>query len=146
MRFGEVTAFVSLVIPCLNEEAAFGAIVGDCLAMGVDEVIVVDGGSTDATAKKAAATGARIVVETRRGYGRACAAGVSAVAPETEIIAFMDGDVRLARVPARDYRTDRRGAGGFRHGIAGARAATGGRPHAAAERRGTRGGAHDARP
>src|SRR5208337_1077936 len=92
MRFGEVTAFVSLVIPCLNEEAAIGAIVGDCLAMGVDEVIVVDGGSTDATAKEAAAAGARIVVETRRGYGRACAAGVSAVAPETEIIAFMDGD------------------------------------------------------
>jgi glycosyltransferase involved in cell wall biosynthesis len=92
MRFGEVTTFVSLVIPCLNEEAAIGAIVGDCLARGVDEVIVVDGGSTDATAEKAAAAGARVVVETRRGYGRACAAGVSAVAPETEIIAFMDGD------------------------------------------------------
>ena len=63
MRFGEVTTFVSLVIPCLNEEAAIGGIVGDCLAMGVDEVIVVDGGSADATAKKAAAAGARVVVE-----------------------------------------------------------------------------------
>jgi glycosyltransferase involved in cell wall biosynthesis len=92
MRFGEVTPFVSLVIPCLNEEAAIGAIVGDCLARGVDEVIVVDGGSTDATAERAAAAGARVVVETRRGYGRACALGSSVVAPETEIIAFMDGD------------------------------------------------------
>ena len=92
MRFGEVTTFVSLVIPCLNEEAAIGAIVRDSLARGVDQVIVVDGGSTDATAKEAAAAGARVVVETRRGYGRACAAGVSAVALETEIIAFMDGD------------------------------------------------------
>ena len=92
MRFGEVTTFVWLVIPCLNEETAIGAIVRDCLARGVDEVIVVDGGSTDATAHKAAAAGARVVVETRRGYGRACAAGVSAVAPETEIVAFMDGD------------------------------------------------------
>ncbi|HKN26476.1 MAG TPA: glycosyltransferase family 2 protein [Roseiarcus sp.] len=92
MRFGEVITFVSLVIPCLNEEAAIGAIVGDCLAKGVDEVIVVDGGSTDATSEMAATAGARVVVETRRGYGRACAAGVSAVALETEIIAFMDGD------------------------------------------------------
>ena len=92
MRFGEVATFVSLVIPCLNEEAAIGAIVRDCLAGGVDEVIVVDGGSTDATATRAAAAGARVVVETRRGYGRACAAGVSAVAADAEIIAFMDGD------------------------------------------------------
>ncbi len=92
MRFGEVTSFVSLVIPCLNEEAAIGAIVRDCLARGVDEVIVVDGGSTDATAERAAAAGARVVVEIRRGYGRACALGSSAVAPEAEIIAFMDGD------------------------------------------------------
>ena len=66
MRFGEVTTFVSLVIPCLNEEAAIGAIVRDCLARGIDEVIVVDGGSTDATAEKAAAAGARVVVETAR--------------------------------------------------------------------------------
>lgn len=92
MRFGEVQTFVSLIIPCLNEEAAIGAIVQGCLAQGVDEVIVVDGGSTDATGEKASAAGARIVIEKRRGYGRACATGVSAVAGESEIIAFLDGD------------------------------------------------------
>jgi|SRR5208337_3348315 len=92
MRFGDVTVFVSLIIPCLNEAAAIGALVRDGLARGVDEVIVVDGGSTDRTSAHAAEVGARIVGETQRGYGRACAAGVSAVHPQADIIAFIDGD------------------------------------------------------
>jgi glycosyltransferase involved in cell wall biosynthesis len=56
----------------------------------VDEVIVVDGGSRDGTREAAAAAGARVVVEPRRGYGRACAAG--AAATDAEILVFLDGD------------------------------------------------------
>ena len=58
----------------------------------VDEVLVVDNGSTDATAERARAAGARLVSEPRRGYGRACQAGIAAVAADCEIIAFLDGD------------------------------------------------------
>jgi glycosyltransferase involved in cell wall biosynthesis len=92
MRLGDTQALVSMVIPCLDEEAAIGPLVGALIAQGVDEVIVVDGGSRDRTRDLAAAAGARVVVESRRGYGRACAAGVAAVRADAEIVAFMDGD------------------------------------------------------
>src|SRR5215213_2695440 len=57
---------VSVVVPALDEEATVGAVVGDVadvlVAKGlVDEVVVVDSGSTDATAAVAAAAGARVV-------------------------------------------------------------------------------------
>lgn len=83
---------VSVVIPCLNEEEPIAGVVGEVLAQGADEVIVVDNGSTDATAARAMQAGARVVSEPRRGYGRACAAGVAAVRLDAEIICFLDGD------------------------------------------------------
>lgn len=85
-------AAVAVVIPCLNEEAPIAGVVREVLAEGIGEVIVVDNGSTDRTAAVAAAAGARVVSQPLRGYGRACAAGVVAVAPGTEILCFMDGD------------------------------------------------------
>jgi len=83
---------VAVVIPCLNEEAPIGAVVRDVLALPVAEVIVVDNGSTDRTAAVAAAAGARVIQEPVRGYGRACAAGIAAIRPETDIVCFLDGD------------------------------------------------------
>ena len=83
---------MSVVIPCLNEEDPIGGVVREVLAQNVDEVIVVDNGSTDRTAEKATRAGARVVSEPRPGYGRACAAGVAAVRPDTDIICFLDGD------------------------------------------------------
>ncbi|MGI8526052.1 MAG: glycosyltransferase family 2 protein [Pseudolabrys sp.] len=84
--------FVSVVIPCLNEQEPIAAVVREVLAQNVGEVIVVDNGSTDRTAEEAAAAGARVVSEPRRGYGRACAAGMNAVDPRCEVICFIDGD------------------------------------------------------
>ena len=92
MRIGGHEASVGMVIPCLDEEAAIGTLVRRLRAQGVDEVIVVDGGSRDRTVEVARAAGARVVVEARRGYGRACAAGVAAVHPNCAVIAFIDGD------------------------------------------------------
>ncbi len=83
---------VSVVIPCLNEEEPIGSVVREVLAQGVDDVIVVDNGSTDRTAEKAVAAGAQVVREPKRGYGRACAAGLAAVGVQTDIVCFLDGD------------------------------------------------------
>ena len=89
----------TVVIPCLNEGDAIGGLVAEVLAIAtdpnlpvrVDRVLVVDNGSTDHTASSAAAAGAGIVSEPRRGYGRACLSGVLA-ARDADIIVLMDGD------------------------------------------------------
>ena len=83
---------VSVVIPALNEEDPIAGVVRECLSTKIpSEVIVVDNGSDDRTAERARDAGARVVTAPR-GYGRACAAGVRAVLPESEIIVFLDGD------------------------------------------------------
>ncbi|NJO23902.1 MAG: glycosyltransferase family 2 protein [Sphingomonadales bacterium] len=92
MRLGPIDAIVSVVIPCLDEEEPIAGVVREVLAQGVDEVIVVDNGSRDATAARARDAGARVISEPRRGYGIACAAGVDAVSADTEIVCFLDGD------------------------------------------------------
>src|SRR5579883_1732511 len=74
---------VSVVIPCLNEEANIERCVHDALAaiasMGVEgEVLVVDNDSEDRSAELAAAAGARVIHEPRRGYGSAYLAGFAA--------------------------------------------------------------------
>jgi glycosyltransferase involved in cell wall biosynthesis len=83
---------VAVIIPCLNEAEPIAGVVADVRAQGTDFVIVVDNGSTDDTGERAAAAGATVVREPRRGYGRACAAGVAAAPPGTEIVCFLDGD------------------------------------------------------
>ena len=85
-------AVISAVIPCLDEEAAVAAVVSAVLAQNVSEVVVVDGGSRDRTVDQATAAGARVIVEARRGYGRALQAGIAAVREDTNILVFLDGD------------------------------------------------------
>ena len=89
---GELGAIVSAIIPCLDEEEAIFDVVAAVLAHGVAEVIVVDGGSRDRTVERAAAAGAKVIIERRRGYGRAVQAGIAAVQPEATILLFLDGD------------------------------------------------------
>jgi glycosyltransferase involved in cell wall biosynthesis len=83
---------VSVIIPCLDEETAIGPCVAAVISHGLGEVIVVDGGSTDGTVDRASAAGARVIVEPRRGYGRAMLAGIAAASPRTAILLFIDGD------------------------------------------------------
>jgi glycosyltransferase involved in cell wall biosynthesis len=81
---------VSVVIPALNEEESIGSVLAAIPRDAVEEIIVVDGGSTDDTAAIAQAAGARVIREPRRGYGRACAAGVAAASGD--IVLFLDAD------------------------------------------------------
>ena len=82
---------VTVVIPALNEAGNIRALVAEVRATIHAEIIVVDNGSTDATASEARAAGATVITETRRGYGYACAAGVVA-ADRAEAVVFLDGD------------------------------------------------------
>jgi glycosyltransferase involved in cell wall biosynthesis len=81
---------VCVIIPCLDEAEAIGPCVAAIRAAGLTEIVVVDGGSRDATVSAARAAGAQVVVETRRGYGRALMAGVAAT--RADVLLFIDGD------------------------------------------------------
>ena len=81
---------ICIIIPALNEEAAIGSVVRSVRDQ-IDRVIVVDNGSTDATAAEAAAAGADVVHQAKKGYGRSCLTGITA-AGDAEILVFMDGD------------------------------------------------------
>ncbi len=83
---------VSAIIPCLDEETAIESVVTAVLAQGVSEVVVVDGGSKDRTVERATEAGARVIIELRRGYGRAIQAGIAAVRSDADILVFLDGD------------------------------------------------------
>ena len=87
-----------MVIPALNEEATVAGVVAKCLASRADEVIVIDSDSTDATAARADAAGARVVnwrdVDPREpwpGKGEALWRGVRAA--RGDVVVFVDADV-----------------------------------------------------
>lgn len=78
------------VIPALDEEDSIADVVAGA-GQSTDQVIVVDNGSTDATATRAAAAGANVVAQPIRGYGSACLAGALAAPPDA-LLLFLDGD------------------------------------------------------
>ena len=80
---------LTLVIPCYNEAEGIRQVLGRVPAV-VDEVVVVDNASTDDTAAAARERGARVVTETRRGYGAAYKAGLRAATGD--LIVTLDGD------------------------------------------------------
>jgi glycosyltransferase involved in cell wall biosynthesis len=82
---------ISIIIPALNEAESIGRVVREMPWHLIAECIVVDNGSTDATAAVAQEAGAR-VVQSPRGYGAACLAGSSAALPSSDILVYMDGD------------------------------------------------------
>lgn len=83
---------VGLIIPALNEEKALSKVLDELPRAGFARIVVVDNGSTDATAQVARASGAEVVAEPRRGYGAACLRGLATLADDVDIVVFMDAD------------------------------------------------------
>ncbi len=85
-------SFISVIIPALNERESIGLVLRDLPRPLVRQVIVVDNGCTDDTPAIAARAGAQVVRQARRGYGAACLAGIAALDPRADVVAFLDGD------------------------------------------------------
>jgi glycosyltransferase involved in cell wall biosynthesis len=88
---------VAVIIPALDEERSLPLVLRDLPAVG--QVIVVDNGSTDGTARVALEAGAIVVNEPRRGYGAACLRGLTELAQSIDrgaaaprIVVFLDAD------------------------------------------------------
>jgi glycosyltransferase involved in cell wall biosynthesis len=89
-RHQPVTGRAVVVIPTLDEAQSIAAVVRSIPRPLVGRIIVADGGSRDATVRRAQEAGAE-VIGAGRGYGRACLAATMA-ADEADIVVFMDGD------------------------------------------------------
>lgn len=87
---------LSVIIPTINEEDGIVSTLSELPLRALEgmgfvcEVIVVDGGSIDRTRERAEQLGARVVVEPRRGYGRAYKTGFRA--SEGDVLVALDGD------------------------------------------------------
>jgi len=87
------TVHIAVLIPALNEEATLPRVLADIPRSVVEEIIVVDNGSSDRTATLARAAGATVLTEPRRGYGWACLAGIAYLQGNApDILVFLDGD------------------------------------------------------
>jgi glycosyltransferase involved in cell wall biosynthesis len=82
----------AVVIPALDEEASIGAVVRSIDRALVDEILVGDNGSRDATAAIAEREGARVALVPERGYGAACAGALALMGDDVAIVVFMDAD------------------------------------------------------
>ena len=99
------TVEMSIVIPCLDEERTIGPCVESAfralaMAHATGEVVVVDNGSTDRSAEIAEAAGARVIHESRPGYGSAYLAGLSGSHGTYILMGDGDGTYDFTALPA----------------------------------------------
>ncbi len=90
---------VSLVIPAYNEAGSIARVVADYRAAPIHEILVVDNNSTDGTAAVAEAAGARVIRESRKGYGCALRAGLDQAIGEIVLLTEADGTFKSKDVP-----------------------------------------------
>lgn len=96
---------ISVILPAFNEEAAIGPtierIIGVLRRNGIEhEILVVDDGSSDGTARIAQARGARVVAHPQNlGYGRSLKTGISSAAHDLVAIIDADGTYPVERLP-----------------------------------------------
>jgi len=86
---------IALIIPVFNEEGSIGRVIEDIPKNIVDEIVIVDNGSTDASPKIAESMGATVLSQPIRGYGAACLKGMEYLqtqSPPPDLLIFSDGD------------------------------------------------------
>jgi len=102
-------------MPALNEEGVIGSTLDAIPRDIVDIIWVADNGSRDDTATEARAHGARVVEESRRGYGAACQAAIEQMrrAGPPDVVVFLDADgsqpieeLRVLLGPIADEQAD----------------------------------------
>ncbi len=84
-----------VIIPALNEERSIEHVISDIPQDFITEIVVVNNGSTDSTARVALDCGATVIDECRRGYGQACLTGINYIKDSLyipDIIVFLDAD------------------------------------------------------
>ncbi len=88
---------LTVVMPAYNEEPNIAAAVKAFLVIPeVDEILVVNNNSTDRTDQEARGAGARVVLETRQGYGYACQRGLIEADSDLVVIVEPDGTFRAS--------------------------------------------------
>ena len=81
---------VCILIPTLNEAATIEQLIKDFRSEGFDNILVIDGHSTDKTQELAEAQGARVVVQSGKGKGQALQEAFSII--DSDYIVMIDGD------------------------------------------------------
>lgn len=90
----------TLIIPALNEAESIASVLSAVPGDLADEILVVDGGSSDGTPDLARNMGARVIHEARRGYGQACATGLATARGENVVYLDADGSDDPRFLPA----------------------------------------------
>src|SRR5690606_28134127 len=85
---------IKVIIPAFNEENSIAKVIEEIPDI-VDEIIVVNNNSTDATSEIAKKAGATVLSENKKGYGYACLKGLQYISSQPikpNIVVFLDGD------------------------------------------------------
>jgi glycosyltransferase involved in cell wall biosynthesis len=93
-KLTNANSIIKVIIPAYNEEKSIGNVIRD-IPTAVDEIIVVNNNSTDATGINAKNAGATVLSELKPGYGNACLKGIDYIKQQktgTDIVVFLDGD------------------------------------------------------
>ncbi|RJQ50602.1 MAG: glycosyltransferase family 2 protein [Nitrospiraceae bacterium] len=84
---------IAVIIPALNEEKTLPLVLNDIPKSMVDEVVVIDNGSSDRTSEIAKELGAVVLHETRKGYGYPCLRGIEYLKTKNpDVVVFVDGN------------------------------------------------------
>jgi glycosyltransferase involved in cell wall biosynthesis len=93
-KLTHVNSIIKVIIPAYNEENSIGNVIRDIPSV-VNEIIVVNNNSSDATAQNAQDAGATVLSELKPGYGNACLKGIDYIKQQKtdiDIVVFLDGD------------------------------------------------------
>jgi len=86
-----MTDAVTVLVPTLDEAETIGDVVADFHSEGYDDVLVIDGGSTDGTREAAREAGARVVQQSGSGKGQAVREAIAEYVDAAYVL-MVDGD------------------------------------------------------